>query len=88
MSVLKTIHVHESSQCEMYIISISEFSRSRKRPDCNCRLTNCNLASFGEFCEHLGHVCPSFTSSTGEPFFLEKLWLESVSSKNPTMHTG
>ena len=45
-------------------------------------LTSCNSAAFGIFYQHLYQVCISFTSSNGEPFLLEKHWLESVVSNS------
>ena len=37
------------------------------------KLANSNLSSFGEFYQHLIQVCPSFTTTTGEPSFPRKL---------------
>ena len=36
---------------------------------------------FGELCQHLRQVYPSFASSNGEPILLQKIWSESLASK-------
>ena len=68
-------------------------SRSYLRHICSAQeplqtLASCNLVTFGEFCQHLRQVYPSFTSSNGEPISLKTTWLQSEASKSPRTQTG